>query len=163
MKFPEEPTCHYQNGEPHVPVAGPDRWVEPRIDEKYGITETFRRCNYCGSMHPEDFVKAMEAGATTEVADMKYGFPHKLYLDGIRNPTAGQECQVGTQWKDGVETPLRGKAPQFLAAKFYTDHVWDQGYDDEAKAALDRALAKAGLRFEIDAQGRRCWTRWRAE
>lgn len=47
-------------------------WSEPR----YG--EHFRRCDYCGSVNPEDLVAIPEWEA--EWADMKYGWPHKFYV-----------------------------------------------------------------------------------
>lgn len=42
-----------------------------------------RSCAYCGSMHPDDVVQAIYDGARLELADMKYGYPHKIYLHGI--------------------------------------------------------------------------------
>jgi len=56
----------------------------------------WRTCSWCGSIHPEDLLdrpepsmmKAIEVGGrhlvdvpNVEWADMKYGWPHKLYLD----------------------------------------------------------------------------------
>lgn len=37
-------------------------------------------CAYCGSLHPREVVALLKAGATMEVADWKYGWPHKAYL-----------------------------------------------------------------------------------
>lgn len=48
-------------------------WREPMRGEH------FRRCSYCGSMHPEDL--AAEPEWRAEWADRKYGFPHKFYVD----------------------------------------------------------------------------------
>lgn len=56
-------------------------WHEPRRGEH------FRRCSFCGSIHPEDL--AAETGWRAEWADRKYGFPHKFYVDiPNRNPDA---------------------------------------------------------------------------
>jgi hypothetical protein len=41
--------------------------------------EHFRRCSFCGSIHPEDL--AAEPEWTPSWADMKYGWPHKFYAD----------------------------------------------------------------------------------
>lgn len=40
--------------------------------------EHFRRCSYCGSMHPEDLVTI--ARGRIDWADRKYGWPHKFYV-----------------------------------------------------------------------------------
>ena len=55
-------------------------WSRPRHGEH------FRRCSYCGSVHPEDL--AAEALWTAEWADQKYGWPHKFYVNVInRDPS----------------------------------------------------------------------------
>ena len=41
--------------------------------------EHFRRCSYCGSIHPEDL--AAEKSWHAEWADRKYSWPHKFYVD----------------------------------------------------------------------------------
>ncbi len=48
-------------------------WEEPMHEEH------FRRCSYCGSVHPEDLVAEPEWHASW--ADQKYGWPHKFYVD----------------------------------------------------------------------------------
>lgn len=39
------------------------------------------RCSYCGGIHPDAFWEAIENGYAMEVADWKYGWPHKIYVD----------------------------------------------------------------------------------
>lgn len=59
------------------------RWKEPRYGEHY------RTCSFCGSVHPEDLAADIAGGAVirAEWADMKYGWPHKLYIDLVpRDP-----------------------------------------------------------------------------
>lgn len=55
------------------------------IADKYpdGVTgwRSDNTCEYCGSLHPATVVAALEGGATIHFADMKYGWPHKAYLD----------------------------------------------------------------------------------
>ena len=46
----------------------------PRDDGK-------QHCDYCGSLHPAEVVALLKAGARIHMADMKYGWPHKAYLD----------------------------------------------------------------------------------
>lgn len=64
----------------HQPMASVFRigqswdWREPHRGEH------FRRCDYCGSIHPDDLVKEIP-GVRPEWADQKYGWPHKVYVD----------------------------------------------------------------------------------
>lgn len=56
-------------------------WAEPRRGEH------FHRCSYCGSVNPDEL--AAEPSWKAEWADMKYGWPHKFYVDiPNRNPDA---------------------------------------------------------------------------
>ena len=55
-----------------VPPDGLVSWV--------GEVSMFRKCSYCGSMHPEDAAAAFRAGLKGEWAEMKYGWPHKAYI-----------------------------------------------------------------------------------
>lgn len=49
--------------------------------------EPFRRCSYCGSLHPEDFLAAAKAGGRVDrTVDWKYGWPHKVYIDVPADP-----------------------------------------------------------------------------
>lgn len=48
------------------------QWSDPARGEH------FRRCSYCGSMHPDDFVTI--ARGRVDWADRKYGWPHKFYV-----------------------------------------------------------------------------------
>lgn len=52
-------------------------------------TGRLRSCGYCGSMHPTDLAAALAVGAKAHWADFKYGWPHKMYVEGIPNPHAG--------------------------------------------------------------------------
>lgn len=47
--------------------------------------EARMHCSYCGSLHPNEAVALLKAGASISFADIKYGWPHKAYLD---NPHA---------------------------------------------------------------------------
>lgn len=48
-------------------------WNEPSRGEH------FRRCSFCGSIHPEDL--AAETAWRAEWADRKHGWPHKFYVN----------------------------------------------------------------------------------
>lgn len=110
-------------------------WRAPHADPAmYG-----RTCPYCGSINPEDLLTALQAGARLEMADWKYGFPHKYYVWDIPNPRAGELRVVMSKWENGVLT--EEKAPAGLAwAKFYSVHLNDPGFDDEAFKALTSQL-----------------------
>lgn len=69
-----------------------------------------RRCNFCGSASPEVVLEMLEAGAHVELADQKYGWPHKWYV-----------------------TPATGNP-----VKFYSAHLKDA--DDDQRASLERAF-----------------------
>jgi hypothetical protein len=49
----------------------------------------FWTCGYCGSMHPQELAAAIRQGATVSWADRKYGWPHKIYVEGAPNRYAG--------------------------------------------------------------------------
>jgi len=54
--FPERPTCHADDPMQAVSRLGtPFGWRPPRDDLPY------RTCSYCGSIHPEDLLKVLEA------------------------------------------------------------------------------------------------------
>ena len=67
----------------------PPVWPPATPESKGRMTGRLRRCSYCGSMHPADVAAAIKAGAKGHFADRKYGWPHKLYFDGVPNPFAG--------------------------------------------------------------------------
>lgn len=70
------------------PATAPDL-AAPYPVSQYRTTGRLRHCGYCGSMHPADVAAAINAGARMHWADQKYGWPHKVYVDGIPNPHAG--------------------------------------------------------------------------
>lgn len=49
----------------------------------------FRTCSYCGCIHPDDLIVALKAGAKLQGADLKYGWPHKFYVDSIPSTNKG--------------------------------------------------------------------------
>jgi hypothetical protein len=87
-------------------------WKEPRNGEH------FRRCSYCGSVHPGDLVA--EPSWKASWADQKYGWPHKFYVDipnrqperlfiisGHRdNPNAGEYAPGGSLYR-----PIQERMP----------------------------------------------------
>lgn len=118
MRYATDITCHANAPHRTHPI---EAWE----DRGGGV----RRCTYCGSLAPEDLVAlAQRPGVEVELADMKYGFPHKVYLHG-----AHLACGP---------------------AKFYIEHVTDVGHDDEAFGAMAEVMRRAGVELERGADGR---------
>lgn len=163
MKWPERHTCH--TGELRFrPPRG--EWRPPRAlvrrgdgpdDDSPDIQPT-RECDYCGGMHAGDLLDLLRGPALIglEVADWKYGWPHKIYVSGIPNPLAG--VPTIRSWRGhtdengvyhrGPDKPV--PEPATVTEKFYTEHLLDAGYDEEAfKAITDAIAARTGLRFEV--------------
>lgn len=69
MDYPERPICH--DNDTTAQRFGETKWRE---------RDGHRHCSYCGSLHPEDLLNVLNAGASLGGADWKYGWPHKFYI-----------------------------------------------------------------------------------
>lgn len=110
--------------------TGPDGVIDTFEGYPGAYDYFYRRCSYCGSIHPDDFIAAIDAGGVhLSRADMKYGYPHKVYA-GIPNPIAGREGVVYSgRYDSGSFTPTYGTAPATVHTKFYTVHLLDMDPD----------------------------------
>lgn len=156
MRWPDAPTCHGAE-------AGA-RWkaftIQGTFAAGHGEPPTpdamkwFRQCTWCGSLHPEDLIIAIERGAVLSSADWKYGWPHKFYLDRIWNPTPNVHVLRSARYKDDkISDVVWGPAGE-LHAKWYTTHVSDEGYDDDAWGRLTRVVSdKTGIAFVRGVEG----------
>lgn len=173
MQWPEHPTCHTQDRSPfatseYMVWREPGYGAEKRPDDPYA--RNFRTCGYCGSIHPEDLLAVLLAGAQLQGSDRKYGWPHKFYVEGIPNPNAGTIIPVYAycgmrellgpsaerytypdgfaSWREKInEYP----APPTQGAKWYNEHLLDQGYDTEALVFLLAALEQhSWITFRIE-------------
>lgn len=175
MEFPEAPTCH---------AGAPTTWrpKNEKLHPSHDLPTAFRTCSYCGSIHPEDLLEALRAGAKLSQADWKYGWPHKFYVEGIPNPYAGQPQRVGSMGIAGSEPTAEERArmgedaqvvqngywptdgtPRYdlvqfrpagptTHAKWYNEHL--QELNDEAFAELARELhQRTGVLFLRDENG----------
>lgn len=140
-------------------------------------TGRLRSCGYCGSMHPADVAAAIRAGATGEFADRKYGWPHKVYFNGIPNPHAGMpesRCGHSNPPQDEIDAGKWVKIPdgfdqqtgaqQFrwteagspaaakTHGKFYTVHLQDATPEDRKVIELH-----LGVAFTFDDVGGVSW------
>lgn len=155
MSWPEKHTCHAA-----VSRFSKGEWRAPSVDAVYGNSEPFRRCDYCGSMHPEDLVRLLadNPGMRLGGADWKYGWPHKFYVYGIPNLTPGINAKVGGSWKNGVDTPIMGKSSETLQAKFYNEHLTDEGLTEPERTQLILLLEqRGGILFYFNDQGALCY------
>jgi hypothetical protein len=89
IEWPARPTCH--DDDFSAQRFGETIWrpAGVRLHPENDHIPAFRTCKYCGSIHPEDLVNALAAGAKLGGSDWKYGWPHKFYIDGIPNSQAG--------------------------------------------------------------------------
>jgi hypothetical protein len=144
IEWPEKHKAHEQDGHfRSLTDHELGNWRPAREGE-----QTFRTCDYCGSMEPRALFEAMQAypALRLELADMKYGFPHKFYVHGLPHP------QGGTQHGgfDGNGSPV--SEPRDQHGKFYTVHLAD--LENAAFNALTDLIAqRTNIRFKRDARG----------
>jgi hypothetical protein len=153
MIWPPKPTVHYKENSVFKLDAMEPTWRPPRDDEESGQQATYRTCYYCGSIHPEDLVSAVTAGAKLGGADWKHGWPHKFYVEGLPNLRAGQLVKqyVYTGGEKIHEPKYDHPASATLMAKWYNEHIMDAGYDGEALHKLLEVLELyGGIQFNID-------------
>lgn len=153
MQWPKRPTCHdgdYQAKRFRKQWA----WEYRASDKRNPDGEPFRRCNYCGSIHPEDLLSALSTDAQLGGSDWKYGWPHKFYVE-IPNENRDRQAEIGgksyfdEEKGESVYEPTYGAEGDFHA-KWYNVHLQDQGYDDEALEALLRRLTEtSGIEWGV--------------
>lgn len=165
--------CHGDVSGGGVFRFGQPTW-EAREREPY--VTGFRHCSYCGSLHPEDLITAIEAGAVLGGADWKYGWPHKFYVT-VPNKIAGKVVEMGgtsgpningdtpgAVWKSTCghsdcterssghgywKLPSMEPAPATCHVKFYNEHLSDCG--PELLARLASLLKQhTGIEFRMD-------------
>lgn len=150
-------------------------WREAQPPEEPRLSPgRLRGCSYCGSMHPSDLAAALAAGAKVHWADRKYGWPHKIYIDGVPNPHAGllestcsgnpnpipegwRKVPTGTFNRHTGEPESTWIAPPHPApatthGKFYTEHLQDATADE--RLVIERAM---GVTFTFLDDGRVGW------
>jgi|ERR1700687_324385 len=155
----DEIKCHGDVSQGGVFKFGSPTW-ETREGEPY--IDGFRHCSYCGSLHPEDLIAALKAGATMHGSDWKYGWPHKFYVT-VPNHIAGKVVEMGGESgpnitedtpgavkRDGYwHKPFMEPAPATCQSKFYNTHLGD--CSDEVLAELVPLLkARTGIEFNRD-------------
>ena len=135
---------------------------EDRIAEDgYPRIMPWRTCGYCGSIHPDDLLDLVKTEPTPfvpyttpeqefvkqphlNVADMKYGYPHKIYVETFRVIRPEQEFQMGTNFD---KTPIMRKGFRPFV-KFYTKHLDSPNVSDEEFLAVTTLIKDlAGILF----------------
>jgi len=174
MKWADKPTAHHTHSVFKLP-SEEVVWRPPTDEigqDGYPRIFPWRTCSYCGSIHPEDLVELAKTipfcdtfesyefktgKPHMELADMKYGFPHKIYVDTQITLKPDVEFKHGSRTENGVQIPLMGKGYKPFI-KFYTVHTNDEGIDDEAFAAIAKVMHDhAGVILERDDKG----VKWR--
>ena len=141
--------CHGDVTQGGIFKFGKTVWRDAEPVHKDGYQGyVYRSCSYCGSINPDDLLKAVAAGAILEGADWKYGWPHKFYVRDIPNPIAGQQIKVGSS--DGK--PIMGQASKTAGMKWYNEHLEDLN-DDEFKRVADMITEKTKIVFSRDEKG----------
>lgn len=131
--------------------AGEIKWLPPAEPEREPYGYPFRTCSWCGSIHPKDLMGFANDPANTiegHFADWKYGWPHKVYIDGVPNPQAGRRPMY------------RDAAPSTTPAKFYTIHMKDThvvGDSVTSDELSDFVAGLTGLRVVFTDDGNVCW------
>jgi hypothetical protein len=149
FSWPERPICHGDVTQGGIFKFNPPVWRAPEDSRDNGpYYYDFRTCSYCGSIHPEDLLRVLDAGATMHGADWKYGWPHKFYLENVPNRYAGQIRRMGgvfigrridieaekrrhpdaVNWREvenGWDADIMGPAPKSTPAKWYNEHLLD--------------------------------------
>lgn len=131
----------------------PHSWRKRKYD---GGTydQPFRVCSYCGSINPDDLLDLSKTNDLLfEVADWKYGWPHKIYVEGIPNKVAGKTVNIGSRTEKGKTVKLKGKAPTSAHCKFYTKHIVDIRNVDGLTTLI---FMKTGIHFEVK-EGKLRW------
>lgn len=148
LSWPERPTCHNQDPSPFAQ----QEYMHWRESRGTGVRDVpYQTCGYCGSLHPAAMLRILrDSPIHVEVVSWKYGWPHKIYVTH-RNDRAQEQAEIGSDSRmingERVTTPIMGEAGHFTS-KFYTQHLMDEGYSDDAFAALaDEIDRVTGIRF----------------
>lgn len=137
----------------------------PDDDERFRDTDPFVTCTFCGGLHPDDLLRAIDLGAKVGGSDWKYGYPHKFYIDwpnpepdklfAISRLSKGATPETfgySRDWYEWREEDGRwvgyGKRAT-LHAKFYTEHLIGWLNDLRAK----RIEQATGIHFEDRGSG----------
>ena len=123
---------------------------DDRVTRKSGPPDPgIPQCTYCGSITPEDFAKACQDGLPMEVADWKYGWPHKVYIEWP-SPSPDEQRETGCKYEGGKITERYYGTYRTLQLKFYTEHLAE--WPELAKHA-DLIERRIGIRFEMTERG----------
>lgn len=176
LRWPKRPTCHDGGHADRFPGSAEWRPEDPQGERSkdpgpYGSSYgyPFKTCGYCGSMSAEDLYRFMTDGVTPvrlDMADWKYGWPHKFYIEGIPNPKAGQQVGGSSTYrtdesgKQVVEHHARVGSPTTFA-KFYTEHLADLLSVDDGDATFaavcQELLKRTGVAFTATEERRLRW------
>ena len=91
MRFGRKRDARRHDCPRRVGELGPWDPSEDNLDSWRADRDGLRTCSFCGSMHPDDFLKAVEDGLEIGPTDKTY----KAYVHGYPDPRAGEQRIVG--------------------------------------------------------------------
>jgi hypothetical protein len=137
LTWPERPTCHDKDWQ--AQRFGQQTWraAGERLHPENDHVPAFRSCSYCGSMHPEDMLNALRAGAKAGGSDWKYGWPHKFYIDGIPNSQAGNlVTRMSMSSRGEVPTDEENASLQDWAKRYNGVAEWSPPKDGRCRGVV---------------------------
>lgn len=156
----------------------PHGWRVHKEDDNSPYRDAHHSCSYCGSIRVDELLGFLRSGARLDLADMKYGYPHKIYVSEVPNVKAGEKynsyvtcsSNPGEEGWEEYDTKRydehTGKpifawrrlnavydCPDTRQVKFYTSHLSDA--TPEQLAELNTFFfSHLALDFSKDAEGR---------
>lgn len=125
---------------PRRDEIGPSPIFKLPAEDSWINRDGHKRCSYCGSLHPDEFMAALEAGERVVPTDKNY----KAYLH-LPNPDAGKTVKIGSSTGPVVnpytgeknipdpnfierltgryDRPIMGVAGDTKQVKFYFQHL----------------------------------------
>lgn len=172
---PQRHVARDQSVHPDADWWGGWGWAEPSRGEH------FRRCNFCGSLHPEDLAVEPQV-VRIDWADRTRGWPHKVYVDIVnRDPERLYVLSASNTWQpgwtaredltdeqreivtrdgwDGGDRRLPWEYFEFAThpshhAKFYSIHLKDSTLSAQVRREVERRI---GVAFEFLPDGGVSW------
>jgi hypothetical protein len=99
---------------PNLHTANSEAWGFEggwqRREDAINSLEHASYCSYCGSVDPLSFIELCKPGSPAtrfEVADWKYGWPHKVYVD-VASPDPSRLTYLGGRYEASVGEYAKG-------------------------------------------------------
>lgn len=151
-------------------VAHEYPWSEPRLPDPTGEYGHWSQplCGYCGSLPATVLLELLKdhPGTQLSMADWKYGWPHKMYVDKLPVPQRILDMNlqrvVSSRYENGRRIILGTEPYTNDFAKFYTVHLRDittEQWTEKFDELVSLLKPRLGLEFCRDGQDDIKW-RW---